>query len=156
MDARTPLTGTSYLTQDEAQFVYNVEVLGMPLVAAANAASLPLHKMSARHVLQARELTRRELRGATQITKEDCVFGIQEAIGRAKILAEPATEIKGWEAIAKLLGYDAPQQIDINVRETVTVIQDRVKTLSTEDLVRMAGAEDIIDGDFKLLERPRE
>jgi len=149
------LNAPSHLTQAEAQFVYNVEVLGMPLVAAANAAGMAVYMMSKPHIMQARAAAKRELRGATQITKEDCVFGIHEAIGRAKILAEPATEIKGWEAIAKLQGFDAPQQVNINVRETVTIIQQRVRALPDEELIKLVGAENVIDGEFKQLDKPR-
>ena len=105
-------------------------------------------RMSEGHVIQARELTKRELRGAMALTKEDVVFGIKDAIWRAQIIAEPATEIRGWEVISKLLGFDAPTKIDINLRESITVVQQKVRDLSDAELVRMLGAGNIIDGDF--------
>lgn len=138
----------SHLTQDEAQFVYGVEVLGLPVRKAAELAGMSLTKINDGHIMQAREAAKRELRGVTHITKDDVVFGVRDAIDRARLLAEPATEIKGWETISKLLGYDAPSKIDVNVRETVEVIQKQVRALPDAELVRMLGAGNVIDGQF--------
>ena len=65
----------SALTAEEAQFVYGAEVLGLPVKAAARMAGLPLGMVSKPHLQQARELLKREVRGAMNITKEDVVFG---------------------------------------------------------------------------------
>ncbi len=138
----------SHLTQPEAQFVYNIEVLGMPAVAAANAAQMPIGMIPKPHIKQAREQMRRELRGYIGVTKEDVVFGILEAIGRARIINEPATEIRGFEVVSKMLGYDAPTKIDVSVTETITVIREQMRVLPDADLVRMAGAGNVIDADF--------
>lgn len=141
----------SCLTSEEANFVYNVEILGLPAKKAADLAGMSYSRMSEGHVIQARELTKRELRGAMALTKEDVVFGIKDAIWRAQIIAEPATEIRGWEVISKLLGFDAPTKIDINLRESITVVQQKVRDLSDAELVRMLGAGNIIDGDFYMV-----
>lgn len=138
----------SHLTNEEAQFVYNVEVLGLPARKAADMAGMPAAKMSAPHILQARELAKRDLRGSVALTKEDVVHGMHEAIGRAKILAEPMTEIIGWEKIAKLLGYDTPQKIDVNIHASLEVLQSHVRGMSDEELAKLLGANSVIDGDF--------
>lgn len=146
------LTTQSYLTNEEAQFVYNVEVLGLPTKKAADLAGLSYKVALQPHIVQAREATKREIRGNVALTKEDVVFGVQDAIGRAKILAEPATEIRGWEVISKMLGFDAPARIDINMRESITVVQQQMRSTPTDELVKMLGAGNVIDADFYVTE----
>ena len=133
--------------------MYNAEVLGLPARKAADMAGMPVGKMSAAHILQARELAKRELRGATAITKEDVVYGIRDAVGRAQILAEPMTEIVGWKEIAKLLGHDSPQKIDLNIHASLEVLQKHVHSLSDDALAKLLGANSIIDGDFYAVEK---
>src|ERR1035437_1059868 len=65
----------SCLTSEEANFVYNVEILGLPAKKAADLAGMLYSRMSEGHVIQARELTKRESRGAMALTKEEVVFG---------------------------------------------------------------------------------
>lgn len=116
-------------------------------------AGLPLSRINDGIIIQARERTRNELRGSVAITKEDVVFGMREAIHRAQLIAEPSTEIRGWEAIAKLLGFDSAQKIDINVRESVTVIQRQVRELPDTRLVELLGAGNVLDADFYEVKR---
>jgi hypothetical protein len=143
--AQLPISG---LASEEANFVYNVEVLGLPVKKAASMAGMPLGRLNAPHIIQAREITKRELRGALAITKEDVVFGMTDAIGRARLLAEPLTEIVGWEKVAKILGLAEPQKIDINISASLEVQQKQVKGMTDQELVQMLGAEGIIDAEF--------
>lgn len=136
------------LTQGEMEFVYNIEVLGLPPKKAASLAGVPYGLVCKPHIVQARELVKRELRGAMAITKEDVVFGMRDAIDRARILAEPMTEIVGWEKIAKLLGYDTPQKVDINITASLDVLKNQVKSLPDAELAKLVGAGGIIDAEF--------
>lgn len=136
------------LTQEEAEFVYNHEVLGLPLKKAANLAGLGLGMVSKPHVLQAREMVRAELRGNLQVTKEDATYGIKDAIGRARLLSEPMTEIAGWDRLIKLHGLDSPQRIDINLNASIEVLQGHVRGMSDAELVKMLGAGGVVDGEF--------
>lgn len=136
------------LKDDEANFVYNVEVLGLPTKKAAMMAGMPLHKQSRPHIVQAREVLKQQVRGSLNITKEDVVFGIKEAVDRARILSEPQTEINGWKEISKLLGYDTPQRVDIQITAAVGAMQNQVATMSDAELVQALGAEDLVDVDF--------
>lgn len=136
------------LTDDEANFVYNVEVLGLPAKKAAQMARMRATKITASHIVQARELLKRELRGALQITREDVVHGYQEAIQLAKIQGDAMTMVTGWEKTAKLLGLDAPVRVDINVRTSVDAQKELVKGMTDDELVRQLGADSIIDGEF--------
>jgi hypothetical protein len=136
------------LTQEEVEFVYNTEVLGLPAKKAAAMAHMPPARILAPHVMQARETVKRELRGVLQITKEDVVHGYRDAIEQAKRLDEPMTALVGWEKIAKMLGYDAPQKVELNIKATVDVLSQQVRSLDDATLVRMLGADDVIDGEF--------
>lgn len=136
------------LEQAEAEFVYNVEILGLPLKKAVQLAGIPYGRVHQPHVVQARELVRQELRGNLNVTKADATFGLKEAIGRAQIMAEPMTEIAGWDRLIKLHGLDVPQRIDININASVQVAQSQVRAMSDADLVKSLGASGVIDAEF--------
>jgi len=138
----------SHLTQAEAQFVYNVETLGLPLKKASDLAGLPYSQALQPHIYEARDLLKRQMRGRVAITKEDVVHGICDAIDRAKIIAEPSTEIAGWKEINAMFGYNAPAKLDINIKASISAASQQVRTLSDAELVKMLGAGSVIDGDF--------
>jgi hypothetical protein len=140
----------AHLSQEEAQLVYNVEVLGLPLKRAAEMAGVGIATAYQPHIVQARDIMRKEVQERVRLTKEDVVFGVHDAIGRARILAEPSTEIRGWEVISKLLGYDSPTRVEVDVhhRESVAAVQEHVKSLPEAELLRLADAQGVIDGDF--------
>lgn len=136
------------LTEDEVNFVYNTEILGLPVRKAASMAGMPVGRSVAPHIVQSREIAKRALRGVLQITREDVVHGYMEAVDMAKQLADPLTMIVGWEKTAKLLGLEQPQRVDININASVEVAQTRVKTMSDAELVDALGASKVIDADF--------
>lgn len=138
----------SLLTAEEANFVYNLEVLGLPVKKAADMAGVRADIASRGHIVQAREALKRELRGATAISKEDVIIGFRDAIDRARILADPKTEIAGWKEIGEMLGYYAPAKVDINLNASVEVLQKTIRSIPTEELVKRLSAEDVIDVDF--------
>lgn len=138
----------SMLTAEEANFVYNLEVLGLPLRKAADMAGVPPTVGTAAHIVQARAALKRELRGTTAITKEDVVFGLHDAIGRAKLLADPKAEMMGWKEIGMMLGYYEPQKIDVNLHASVEVLQKSIRNIPTNELVKRLGADAVIDADF--------
>lgn len=136
------------LTNEEAEFVYSVEVLGMPVRTAAARCGMPLGLASKPHIIQARELTKREIRNAMQLTKEDISFGMRDAIDRARIMGEPMTEIVGWEKLAKLHGFDSPTKVDVNIHASVEVLRTNIRAMSDDELVKALGANGIIDAEF--------
>lgn len=136
------------LTQEESEFVYSTEVLGMPARAAARAVGATMAIAVRPHVIQARETVKIAVRGNLQVTKEDATYGIKEAIHRAQLFAEPMTEIAGWDRLIKLHGLDAPQRIDINMKASVDIVRSQVRGMSDSELVAQLGAGDIIDGEF--------
>lgn len=142
------------LTAEETEYVYYVEVVGLPPRKAANCARFEYRRINEPHIMQARAQVRRHVRGDLNVTKEDVTFGIKEAIERARILGEPMTEIAGWDRLIKLHGLDAPQRIDINVRASVEAYKEHVRRLSDDELMADVGAGNVIDADFYEVDRP--
>lgn len=136
------------LTDEEANFVYNVEVLGLPMRKAASMAGMPVSRAVKPHVVQAREVVKRELRGNLGFTKEDIVAGYQEAISMGRLVADPMAMLAGWKETAKILGLDAPARVDINLQASIEVQQASIRNLSTDELLKRLGAGDVIDVEF--------
>lgn len=136
------------LTPEDANLIYNLEVLGMPVALACKQAGVARTRAIAPHIIQARELVKRELRASMMITREDVVAGYQDAVGLAKLMGDPTAMIIGWEKTAKILGLDAPARIDINLQASIEVQQQSVRALSTTELLKRLGAGDIIDAEF--------
>lgn len=146
----------SALTAAEANFVHNIEVLGLPYERSMRLAGLTMSQATKPHVAEARAIARREMRRELKLTKEDVLEGIVGAIDRARLIAEPSTEIAGWKQISTMLGYDKPTEISISLRETVSVVQQRVRALPNEELVKLLGADSVIDGEFYDANKPKE
>lgn len=138
----------SLLTAEEANFVYNLEVLGLPVRKAADMAGVRADIANRGYIVEAREQLKRELRGVTAISKEDVIAGFKEGIDMARMIAEPKSMIAGWKEIGELLGYYAPQKIDVNLNTSIEVLQKTIRTIPTEELVKRLGAENVIDADF--------
>lgn len=139
----------SHLKQREAEFVYNVEVLGLPVVRAASLAGLDLSAAYKPHIAEARRLVKIELRGQSQFTREEVLAGIHDGIKQATLIAEPSTAIKGWEAIARIAGLEETKQLDVNIRASVEVMQKTVRALSDEAIMAaLSDAHEIVDVDF--------
>lgn len=138
----------NHLTSEESNFVYNLEILGMPARLAAVQAGVKVGLALAPHIIQARENVRRAVRDTTQITKEDVVAGLKDAIYDAKLYADPMAQIKGWSELANLLGFNKPEAIEININTTIDVVRKQVKNLSDEALIKQLGADTVIDGEF--------
>lgn len=136
------------LTQAEAEFVYNTEILGMPVKPAARIAGITLAKAMEAHITQARDIVKNQVRGAAAVTREDVLHGLLDARHRAQLLDRPEVEVMVWDRIIKMEGYDAPKKIDVQVNSTVQVVKASMKTMSDEELLQLAGAQDVIDVDF--------
>lgn len=136
------------ITEPEAEFIYNVEVLMLPARVAASKAGITMSSASQPHVIEARRLARNAMSGQLEITREDVINGMRDAISRARILDEPMTEIVGWEKIAKLLGFEPTKRVDINLTASIDATSSHVRRLPDAELIRLAGADGIIDAEF--------
>jgi len=146
----TELTNNE-LNEQEQQFLYNLEVLGMPQIRAAELAGYTTSSYA--YVLKkpafvlAREKMKEQLRQSSQITREEVLAGYKEAIDRARILDEPMSMIAGWTAISKILGYDKPQEVHITVSGG-SDIRKQIRSLSERELLKLVDDSGVIDGEF--------
>lgn len=139
----------SLLTAEEEEFAYNVAIVGLAPKRAAELAGLEFRKTHQPHVKEAIARYERESLGRLRVTKEDSARGILDAIDRARIIGEPSTEIQGWKEVNAMYGHNAPQKINVQLDATLEVLAKQVKNVPTSELVKLLGAEDVIDGDFR-------
>lgn len=137
------------LSEQEQMFLYQLEVVGLPVIRAAQIAGVasPYYLLKKAHIVAAREQYREAVRGRTDFTREDVVFGLKEAIDQAKVLADPMAQIAGWREIAKMKGFDKAPSININLHGTIDQMKRQIQSLPTEELMRLAG-ENVLDADF--------
>lgn len=139
----------SELSEPETLFLYHVEIVGLPVVRAAELCGIksPHYLLKKPHMLAARAKFRDAVRGNVDFTRDDVVAGFKAAIDQASIMADPMAQIAGWREIAKMKGYDKQPQVVFNVHGTVEQFKKELQHLSTENLLEIAGS-DIIDADF--------
>lgn len=153
LDALQEATGledlASGLTAVEQMFLYQLEVVGLSVVRAAEVSGLksPYAMLKKSYIIAAREQYRAAVQGRTDFTREDVVHGFKQAIDQAAILGDPMAQIAGWREIAKIKGYDKIPSVHINLTGTVEQVTKQVKSLSTARLIELAGSE-ALDGDF--------
>ena len=80
---------------------------------------------------------RDNLSAEVQITRADVVEGILGAINRAKLQAEPATEIAGWKEIGKILGHYAPEVKKVQLTDGEDTIVRKLESLTTQELLQL-------------------
>lgn len=73
----------------------------------------------------------------TGITRQDVVNGIKDAIERAKLQAEPATEIAGWREIGKILGHYAPETKKVLLTDDQDRVVRKLESMTTQELLEM-------------------
>lgn len=89
-------------------------------------------------VTNALATARAQMQDISTITRIDVLNGIMEGIDMAKLNAEPATIVKGWVEISKILGYDQPEQKRKVLSTNANMLQDRLLHMSTADLLELA------------------
>lgn len=85
---------------------------------------------------------REELSTLTQITRADVIDGFAEAINLARLNADPATMIKGWTEIGKMLGHYAPEVKKLEVDVAGGNFSAKLRGMSDDELLK------IIEGEF--------
>lgn len=90
-----------------------------------------------------------------KITREEVLAGFKEAIDDAKMLSEPATQIRGWEQIAKMEGFYAAEKREFDLPEDTKEMIRSLQDLDTDALARLAGQDNLIElneSDFQRVE----
>lgn len=86
------------------------------------------------------------------VSRERVIEGILESIEHAKMVNEPGTELRGWETIAKMQGYNAPERHIHELPEDTRKALEAMQTMRDEDLYRVTGKSELIElneDDFK-------
>lgn len=77
------------------------------------------------------------------MTRDKVLQGFLDAVDQAKVLADPMAQIAGWREIAKVCGFYAPEVKKIELSGTAKRVADKLATLSDQELLDLANAEDI-------------
>lgn len=80
---------------------------------------------------------RDELSSAAQISRADVIDGIMEGINMARLAADPATMIKGWTEVGKILGHYAPEVKKIEVTDNQKRLQSKFTAMTDEELLKV-------------------
>lgn len=78
---------------------------------------------------------RDELSSAAQISRADVIDGIMEGINMARLAADPATMIKGWTEVGKILGHYAPEVKKIEVTDNQKRLQSKFTAMTDAELL---------------------
>ena len=89
------------------------------------------------NILKQYNLVKEEFRKAAQMTREEVMLGIKDAIDMAKLMSEPATMIAGYREIGKLCGYYEPKKVDINVNVNGSVAIERMNKMTDAELLKI-------------------
>lgn len=143
------------LSDAERNLVYHIEVLGLSTKRAAEICGVgnPYEVLKRPDVASAAEALREAGRQRVNISKDDVLSGIQYAIQDAKMTADPMAQIAGWREISKMLGYDAPKQVNITVTGPVADMRRAIETLPDNELAQLIH-DDVIDVEFYVDRQP--
>lgn len=142
------------LTAKQEAFV-DAKLSGMSDLGAAKIAGYSDNKISGTQVARSERVqsvldeARQALANVTNIRKQDVLEGILSAVDRAKMLGEPATEIRGWTEIGKMLGYYAPEVKRIEISD-VNRLKGKLEALSDEELFEIANRPPL-EGDYEVM-----
>lgn len=81
---------------------------------------------------------RSEITTVTTLTRMDVIDGIMEGINMAKMMAEPATMIKGWVEVGRILGLDAPDPRKKALSTNADMLQTKLLNMTTAELLELA------------------
>ena len=95
---------------------------------------------------------RAEIEEISTLKRLDVLNLFIEAIGMARIQADPANMINGADKIAKMMGYSAPETKRIELTGDSAVLSSKIRSMSDADLLEMAARKraseaKIIDGE---------
>jgi len=143
----------NYLTEQQAIFVESV-VKGDAPPLAARKAGYSSPKSQANQILNSPKIqtairfSYAKYAQAAQMTRQQVMDGMLEAINMAKIQADANTMINGWREIGRMCGFYAPEVKKIDISVTTRRVIDRLETLSDADLLKMVEESgEIIEGE---------
>jgi len=92
-------------------------------------------------------IARGQITDITTLKRLDVLNIFLEAIHTARLMADPAQMINGADKVAKMMGFYAPEKLDINLTTGQRALQGRMDDMSDEELLAIASGEKTIDVD---------
>jgi len=80
---------------------------------------------------------RAEIGEKLDLDRQKVIGQILEAIDMARVQADPATMLKGWAEIAKMLGFYEPERKKIDVSVSAKRLVDQFEAMSDAELLRI-------------------
>ncbi len=145
------MTSTA-LTIKQARFVDEYVVCGNA-AAAARAAGYPekcarqvgFENLTKPYIQTALQARRQAHAARLELSRQDVIQAILEAIKTAQERGAPATMIRGWVEIAKITGLDKPETAEQRRNVPLSVGADRVRgrfeAMSTEELLEIVAGQ---------------
>lgn len=79
------------------------------------------------------------------VKREQVIQGYLDAIEHAKATNEPAVEIRGWEAIAKMQGYNAPDRVLHDLSDDAKRLVEEMKDMDDSQVAQLAEQDDLLE-----------
>jgi len=99
-------------------------------------------------VKEALAKARAEIEDITTLSRMDVIDGIMDAVSLARVMSEPATMIQGYDKLAKILGYYAPEVKEIRLTTNQQVLRSKYEVMSDEELLAKIEGRLTLDGIF--------
>lgn len=126
-----------------------VAVMGMTHAEAAAYANVSKKSVSA---LLAHEKVQQYIKDLQEahakrlnVGRERVIEGMLEAIEHAKQMNEPATQIRGWEAIAKMQGHNAPERHVHELPEETQRMLATMQNMTDDQVAKLADMDGVVE-----------
>ncbi len=87
---------------------------------------------------------------ATTLKRLDVIEGVLDAIQMARTLSEPATMIQGYDKLAKIMGYYAPETVKVEITVSQERMRAKMEAMTDEELLQIAdGQAAVFEGVFE-------
>lgn len=98
------------------------------------------------HVAEIEEKNRKAL----DLSREDVLQGVMDAIEVAKLASDPQAMIRGWSEINRMLGYYEAEKRELEIKSLPAAQKMKaIESMSTEKLLEMVGGEMTIEGEWE-------
>lgn len=78
------------------------------------------------------------------VSREQVIQGILDAKDHAKMVNEPATELRCWEAIAKMQGYNAPERHVHELSDDAKKLAETIQSMDDNKLYELSGRDNVL------------
>ena len=75
-----------------------------------------------------------------EISRQDAIRGLLEAVDLARTQADPAAMIAGWKAIGQMLGFFEPKRLQVEVSAAANAEKGRYECMSDAELLKLMAA----------------